>query len=62
MDNKYKAQEAWQRKAGLISKAYKLNSSVVEKFAAACEKQGVTQAKKLTELMEGFISDCNNKK
>lgn len=53
--NKYKPQERWQKKAGLISKSYKLNQEVVNSFADACNKKGTSQAKQLTLMMKEFI-------
>lgn len=53
--NKYKPQERWQKKVGLISKSYKLNQEVVDAFASACNKKGTSQAKQLTLMMKEFI-------
>lgn len=44
-----KATEKYARKVGLISKSYKLRREVVDEFAKACEKAGVSQAAKLTQ-------------
>ncbi len=52
-----KATEKYARKVGLISKSYKLKREVVEEFAEACEKAGVSQAGKLTELMRAFAEE-----
>ena len=38
------ASERYQKKAGYISKAFKLKREVAESFAEACEKAGVSQA------------------
>lgn len=57
--NKYKSQQRWQEKNNLIAKTYKLNRNIVEQFKEACEKNGVTQASKLTELMQNFINESN---
>ncbi len=53
------ATEKYQKKAGWMSKSYKLKREVVEAFAEACEQAGVSQAGKLTELMKGFIEEVN---
>jgi len=45
----------WQKKAGYISKSYKLKKIHTDAFANACEKAGRSQASVITELMEGFI-------
>ena len=54
-EKKIRPQDRWNAKAGLISKSYKLKKQVVEEFAQACEIAGVSQASKITELMELFI-------
>jgi hypothetical protein len=56
------ATEKYQKKAGWMSKSYKLKREVVEAFAEACEQAGVSQAGKLTELMKGFIEEVNKTK
>lgn len=53
--NKYESQKKWQEKNGLIPKTYKLDKEVVENFKKACEFNDVSQASKLTELMQNFI-------
>ena len=53
------ATRKYEEKAGWMSKTYKLKREVVETFAEACEKTGVSQAGKLTELMKGFIEEVN---
>ena len=53
------ATEKYQKKAGWMSKSYKLKREVVEAFAEACEQAGVSQAGKLTVLMKGFIEEVN---
>ncbi len=52
-----KATEKYARKVGLISKSYKLKREVVDEFAKACEKAGVSQAAKLTQMMVAFIEE-----
>lgn len=52
------ASEKYQKKVGYIAKSYKLKKEVVEAFACACEKEGVSQAGKLTELMIDFVNKC----
>lgn len=53
-EKKIRPQDKWNAKAGYISKSYKLKREVVDKFAEACQKAGVSQAGKLTELMNNF--------
>ena len=49
------ATKKYAEKVGLISKSYKLKREVVEKFATACDKVGVSQAAQLTKMMNEFI-------
>ena len=55
------ATEKYAKKAGWMSKSYKLRREVVEAFAEACEKEGVSQAHQLTEMMKAFVEEVNNK-
>lgn len=50
-------QDRWQKKAGYISKSYKLKKELVEEFKEACDKAGKSQAEVLTEFMEEFIKN-----
>ena len=54
-EKKIKPQDKWNAKAGLISKSYKLKRELVEAFADACEKAGVSQAGQLSMMMREFI-------
>ena len=56
------ATRKYEEKAGWMSKTYKLKREVVETFAEACEKTGVSQAGQLMELMKGFIEEVNKTK
>lgn len=58
-EKKVRPQDKWNAKAGYVSKSYKLKKEVTEQFAEACEKAGVSQAGKLTELMKNFIEEVN---
>lgn len=51
------ATEKYMKKAGWMSKTYKLKREVVEEFARVCEANGVSQAGQLTEMMKKFIED-----
>lgn len=59
-EKKIRPQDKWNEKAGLISKSYKLKREVVEQFADACDKVGVSQASQLTKMMQEFIKQQNN--
>lgn len=56
-----KATDKYQKKAGYKTKAFKLRGDIAERFASACEQAGVSQAEKITELMEMFVAEANNK-
>ncbi len=58
-EKKIRPQDKWNAKAGLISKSYKLKRDLVEEFAAACDKAGVSQAAQLTKMMKEFIEQNN---
>ncbi len=48
-------QERWKKKAGYITKGFKMYQTLADDFAAACEKAGRSQASVIQELMQGFI-------
>lgn len=52
-----KATTKYSEKVGLISKSYKLKREVTENFAKACERAGISQARKLTEMMQEFCKE-----
>lgn len=54
------ATKKYSEKAGWVSKSYKLRREVVEAYAQACEKAGVSAAGQLTKMMEQFINEVNN--
>lgn len=54
------ATKKYEQKAGFVSKSYKLRRELVDQFAAACEKAGVSQAAQLTKMMNEFIEEQNN--
>ncbi len=56
-EKKIRPQDKWNAKAGLISKSYKLKKDLVDQFAEACEKAGVSQASQLTKMMRDFIEE-----
>lgn len=58
--NKYIYQERWQKKAGYISKTYKLRKELVDNFAAICRKNGISQASQLSILMQEFINKISD--
>lgn len=53
------ASKKYQDKVGWISKSYKLKKEVVELYADACEKAGVSQAGQLMKMMKEFADKTN---
>ena len=51
------ASEKYQKKAGWMTKGFKLKREVVEEFEEACKTAGVSQAGKITKLMKQFIEE-----
>lgn len=56
-DRKETPQERWSKKAGYISKSFKMYRTQADAFAEACEKAGRSQASVIAELMERFIRE-----
>lgn len=56
------ATRKYEAKAGWISKSYKLKRETVEAFAKACDEAGVSQAGKLTEMMNAFANEVEETK
>lgn len=54
------ATKRYEKKAGWVSKSYKLRREVVDEYAKACEKAGVSAAGQLTKMMKEFIEEMNN--
>ncbi len=55
------ATEKYMKKAGWISKSYKLKREIVENFAEACEAAGVSQAGQLMNMMKEFTDQVKGK-
>ena len=54
------ATKRYEKKAGWVSKSYKLKKEVVDEYAEACKKAGVSAAGQLTKMMKEFIEEVNN--
>lgn len=52
--------DRYQKKAGYKVKGFKLKGDLADRFATACDKAGVSQAAKISELMEQFINEVEN--
>jgi len=55
-----KATAKYQQKVGLVSKSYKLRKEIVDAYAAACKKAGVSCAGQLTIMMQEFIRTASD--
>lgn len=56
------ATEKYAKKAGWISKSYKLKKDVVDEYTLACKKAGVSAAGQLTTMMKNFAKEVNGVK
>ncbi len=52
------ASKKYQEKVGVIAKSYKLRKTLVDDFAQACAKSGVSQAWQLSKMMQDYIDEC----
>lgn len=55
------ASEKYQKKAGYMTKGFKLKRDIVEKFEAACEREGRSQSEVIREFMEAFVKETEGK-
>lgn len=53
------ATEKYAKKAGWISKSYKLKKDVVDEYTLACKRAGVSAAGQLTTMMKNFTEEVN---
>lgn len=58
-ERKKRPQDKWDKKAGVISKTYKINEKTAEEFKEACAKAGVSMGTQLTRMMNDFIMEVN---
>lgn len=58
--NEDTAQKRWEKKAGYVSKTYKLPKNVTERFALACAKKEIPQNKVLETYMSYFCDSVEN--
>ncbi len=49
------ASEKYQKKAGYMTKGFKLKRDIVERFEKTCERTGRPQAEVIREFMEEFV-------
>lgn len=55
------ASEKYQKKAGYMTKGFKIKREVADEFAEACDKAGVSQASQITRMMREFADQVNGK-
>lgn len=53
------ASEKYQKKAGYMTKGFKLKRDLVEKFEEACTAAGVSQAGQISKMMQEFIEEVH---
>ena len=51
------ASEKYQKKAGYMTKGFKLKRELVEEYEEACKMACVSKAGKIAELMQKFIEE-----
>ena len=49
------ASEKYQKKAGYMTKGFKLKRDIVEQFEEDCNRAGKSQAEVIREFMEEFV-------
>ena len=51
------ASDKYQKKAGYMTKGFKIKRNLADQFADACKKAGVSQAAQITKMMKEFIDE-----
>ena len=54
------ATRKYEKKAGWMSKSYKMKKEIVDDFAKACELAGVSHAGQLMKMMQEFTEQITN--
>ena len=49
--------ERYQKKAGYITKGFKLKKELADRFKEACDTAGMSQASVISKFMEEFIKE-----
>ena len=55
------ASDKYQKKAGYMVKGFKIKRELAERFADACEKDGVNQTGQIRKMMELYIEEVEKK-
>ena len=61
-NNQTEATKRYREKIGVISKSYRPKKELTEKFAQACQQNGVSQASQISKMMQAYIDETNEKK
>lgn len=56
-----RAVRKYEAKIGMVSKTYKVNKEIAERFKEACQSMGISQSKALTDFMREFVEEANAK-
>ena len=56
------ASKRYREKMGLISKSYRMKKTLADEFAQACQQNGVSQASQISNIMQAYIDETNEKK
>lgn len=51
------ATDKYQKKAGYMTKGFKIKRDVADQFADACRRASVSQASQITKMMKEFIAE-----
>ena len=54
------ATEKYQKKAGYMTKGFKIKREIAVQFEEACKRAGVSQAGQISKMMQEFIGKVNN--
>lgn len=54
-ENKYSAQERYEKKNGITVKSFKIKHDLADEFRVACKRVGESQASVISKLMREFI-------
>jgi len=49
------ATEKWQKKAGYMTKGFKIKRALADEFKQTCDKRDTSQAAVISKLMQGYI-------
>lgn len=56
-EKKIRPQDRWDAKAGVKTRGYKLHTALADEFRDTCRRVGISQARAMEQLMQGFIDE-----